>query len=122
MAIVNTQIGGAYTDILTVPSLSSDPDYNAGGYAVTTIMFCNTAQNPQLEVYTDGGDTFLDVHVCPSGEAAGVGNMILNNIPIPAGETFSMDSEKLILKPGDVIKAATTSPTNITATVSYIPV
>jgi hypothetical protein len=121
MAIQNTQIGGAYTDILEVPSVG-DPNYNAGGWAVTTIMFCNTAQNPQEEIYTDGGDTYLDVHVCANGAAAGVGNMVLNNIPIPAGETFTMDTEKLILAPGDVIKAATTSPTNITATVSYMEV
>ena len=122
MAIVNTEINGSYTDILTVPSSSSDPNYNAAGWAVTTIMFCNTAQDPQDNIYTDGADTILDVHICPGGEAAGNGNMVLNSIPIPAGETFSMDNKKLILAPGDIIRCITSSPTNITATVSYLPV
>lgn len=112
MAIQNTQVGGGYTDILTVPTGKS--------WAVTTILFCNTAL-PE-EIYTDGADTFLDLHFCKNGVAAGDENQVLNNIPIPAGETFSFDTEKIILEEGDVVTAATTSPTNITATVSYIEV
>jgi len=112
MAIQNTQVGGGYTDILTVPAGKS--------WAVTTILFCNTAL-PE-EIYTDGADTFLDLHFCVGGVAAEDGNQVLNSIPIPAGETFSFDTEKIILEEGDVVKAATTSPTNITATVSYIEV
>jgi hypothetical protein len=112
MAIQCTQIGSGYTDILDVPADKS--------WAVTTIMFCNTAL-PE-DIYTDDGDTYLDVHLCAGGEAAGPGNQILNNIPIPAGETFTLDTEKLILEETDVIKASTTSPTNITATVSYMEV
>jgi hypothetical protein len=116
MAINNTQIGGGYIDILTVPNDGSV----ANGWAVTTILFCNTAL-PE-DIGTQDGDTFLDLHLCKAGAAAGPGNMVLNNIPIPAGETFSFDTEKIILEPSDVITAATTSPTNITATVSYIEV
>jgi hypothetical protein len=112
MAIQCTQIGGGYTDILTVPAGKS--------WAVTTMLFCNTAL-PQ-DIYTDAGDTYLDLHLCKSGVAAGDGNQVLNNIPIPAGETFSFDTEKIILEAGDIVKAATTSPTSITATVSYIEV
>jgi hypothetical protein len=112
MAIQNTQIGGGYSDILTVPAGKS--------WAVTTILFCNTAL-PE-EIYTQGADTFLDLHLCKNDAAAGPQNQVLNTIPIPAGETFSFDTEKIILEAGDVIKASTTSPTNITATVSYIEV
>jgi hypothetical protein len=112
MAIQSTQIGGGYTDILTVPAGKS--------WAVTTMLFCNTGL-PQ-NIYTDDGDTFLDLHLCKGGVSASSSNQVLNNIPIPAGETFSFDTEKIILEAGDIIKAATTSPTNITATVSYIEV
>lgn len=112
MAIQNTQIGGGYTNILDVPAGKS--------WAVTTMIFCNTAVPETL--YTDEGDTYLDLHICKAGAPAGPGNQILNNIPIPAGETFVLDTEKIILEATDVIKAATTSPTNITATVSYIEV
>lgn len=112
MAIQNTQIGGGYTDILTVPAGKS--------WAITTMLFCNTGL--PADINTDDGDTYLDLHLCAGGAAADASNMILNSVPIPAGETFSMDSEKIILEAGDVIKAATTSPTNITATVSYMEV
>jgi len=113
MAIQSTQLDGGFDEpILTVPPGKS--------WAVTTMLFCNTSL-PQ-NIYTDDGDTFLDLHLCKGGVAASDGNMVLNNIPIPAGETFSFDTEKIILEAGDVIKAATTSPTNITATVSYIEV
>ena len=118
MAIQCTQIGGGYTDILTVPNDGSV----ANGYAVTAMLFCNTAVNPEDEIYTEGGDTYLELHLCASGVAAGPENLVLNNIPIPAGETFSLNDEKIILAPGDVIKAATTSPTLITATISYMEV
>jgi hypothetical protein len=112
MAIQNTQVGGGQTAILTVPSDKS--------WAVTTMLFCNTALPADID--TDDGDTYLDLHICVGGVDADDTNMVLNNIPIPAGETFSFDTEKLILESGDVIKAATTSPTNITATVSYMEV
>jgi hypothetical protein len=113
MAIQSTQLGGGFDDpILTVPPGKS--------WAVTTMLFCNT-ERPQ-NIYAEEGDVFLDLHLCKGGVAANDGNMILNAIPINAGETFSFDTEKIILEAGDVIKAATTSPTNITATVSYIEV
>ena len=112
MAIQNTQIGGGYTDLLTVPADTS--------WAVTTMLFCNTGL--PADIGTDDGDTYLDLHLCAGGAAADDTNMILNSIPIPAGETFTMDTEKIILEAGDVIKAATTSPTNITATISYMEV
>jgi len=120
MAIQNTLVGdggdglgdSGYVSILTVPEGKS--------WAVTTMLFCNTGL-PQ-DVYTDGADTYLDLHLCKSGAAAGPQNQVLNNVPIPAGETFSFDTEKIILEAGDVVKAASTSPQNITATVSYIEV
>ena len=38
------------------------------------------------------------------------------------GETFTFNEEKIILEAGDIIRASSTSPTNITATVSYMEV
>jgi hypothetical protein len=118
MALQCTQIGGGTTAILTVPNDGSAPN----GWAVTAMLFCNTVVNPQDEIYTDDGDTFLEVHFCASGAATGPENLVLNNIPIPAGETFSFNDEKIILSPGDVINTSTTSPANITATVSYMAI
>ena len=114
MAIQSTQVGGGDTSILEVPAGKS--------WAVTAMLFCNVAVNPQEEIYTEGGDSYLDVHLCASGAAAGVDNMVLNNIPIPAGETFTFNEEKIILEAGDIIRASSTSPTNITATISYMEV
>ena len=114
MAIQSTQVGGGDTTLLEVPSGKS--------WAVTAMLFCNVAVNPQEEIYTDGGDTYLDVHLCAGGAAAGVDNMVLNNIPIPAGETFTFNEEKIILEAGDIIRASSTSPANVTATISYMEV
>ena len=106
----------------TLASLTMDAETSILCVWVRIDVFCNVAVNPQQEIYTDGGDSFLDLHFCNGGEAAGVDNMVLNNIPIPAGETFTFNEEKIILEAGDILRASSTSPTNITATVSYMEV
>jgi len=126
MAIQNTLVEAGYTGLL--PNRAADPDNDPPiytvpegvQYAITTILFCNTGiPDPDTP---DSDLTFLDLHFVKSGDAIGAGNMVLNNIPIPGGETFTFDTEKIILEGGDSIYAATTSPTVVTATVSYIQV
>ena len=58
----------------------------------------------------------------PLGGTAGDGNMIVNGLPVPAGETVSFDQEKMVLANGDFIVAKTDSLSNITATVSTLAV
>jgi len=48
--------------------------------------------------------------------------MVVRNLILPAGETFTFDSEKIILEEGDKIVLLGESPTNLSATVSYLEV
>ena len=112
MAIENTAIGSTDTDLLTVP--------NGKRYAILTILICNTeAPNP---VHQEHGLTHFDLHLVPSGDAKSDTNMVIRALQLPAGETFTFDSEKVVLEAGDKIIALGESPTNLSATVSYLEV
>ena len=114
MAIVNKKIGLTDTEVLAVPSGSR--------FAVTTIMVCNTASAD-----TGGGnDTTFDLHFVPNGQAKGNAdpnaNQILNDLLIAGADTFTFDTEKIVLEGGDKIVAVSQSPANLIATVSYLEV
>lgn len=112
MAITSTAIASTDTNLLLVPAGKQ--------YAVLTIMVCNTeATNP---IHLDHGETQFDMHLVASGGAKSAVNMVINDLVLPAGETFTFDSEKLVLAAGDKIVAISTSPTNLSATVSFLEV
>ena len=82
MAIAQAAIGNTDTVVLTVPASTS--------YAITTVMVCNHAG------FNSGGtnDTSFDLHFVKSGAAKSNTNKVINNLQLPAGETFTFDSEK----------------------------
>lgn len=81
-----------------------------GQHALTTIIFCNTSVS----------DTTLDVYVVPFGSNATPSTQIMKAVSIPAGETFVLDTERLILENGDAIYAQTSVNQVVTATVSSL--
>lgn len=85
----------------------------AGENAVTCIVFCNTS------LVTDATVTCW---VVPSAIAVGPSNMILNEISLPAGETFSIDTERFILNDGDSVQAQASQDAIVCCTVSYVQV
>lgn len=101
MAIVNANIGSG------VPGQVYS---STGETAVTAVMFCNVGQV----------DTSIDVWLVPAGVSLSNTCMILNSIDMPAGETFSIDTERFILENGDAIYAQAADTNVISATVSYI--
>ena len=114
MAIVNKKIGLTDTTILTVP--------NGSRYAITTLLLCNTASAD-----TGGGnDTSVDLHLVPNGQAKGNAdpnaNQILNDLVVAGADTFTFDTEKIVLEGGDRIIAVSQSPANLAATVRYLEV
>lgn len=112
MAIESTAIASVDTDLLVVPASKQ--------YAVLTIMICNTeTPNP---VHPEHGETNFDLHFVKSGDAKGNTNMVIRSLSLPAGETFTFDSEKVVLEAGDKIVALGESPTNLSATVSFLEV
>lgn len=100
--ITNTQVPSATTAQVFLAT---------GQQAITTMIFCNTSGVT---------DTALNVYVVPFGSNATPSTQIMKSVPIPAGETFVLDSERLILEDGDAIYAQATVNNLITATVSSL--
>lgn len=111
MAIYNTAIETTNTTLLS----------GSGDRAVTTVIVCNTAvfdaNNPT------SGQTNLYLYAVPSGVSPVTSTqLIVNGLPIPAGETVTFDQEKMVLATGDTLVAKSDSPANLVATVSTLPV
>jgi hypothetical protein len=117
MAIVNAQLKTTALDILDQSTGQGVP---AGkSYAITNIMVCNT----------DGTATAsFDMHLIPSGNAlANKVTRVIKGLSLPASETFTFDSERIILEEGDKLVFVAepdigASLTNLAATVSYLEV
>jgi len=111
MSIVNAQLTSTQLDVLTVPAGKT--------YAITNILVCNQ----------DGtDDASFDLHFIPSGDPLNNAiTRVVNNLTLPAGETFTFDSEKIVLEAGDKV-AFVAQPdlgsnlTDLAATVSYLEV
>jgi hypothetical protein len=112
MAILNAAIASIDTTLLIVPA--------GKRYAVTTIMVCNTADfNP---LHEEAEETNFDMHFVKNGSPKAIANKVVNTQILPAGETFTFDSERIILEEGDRVILLGESPTNLVATISYMEV
>ena len=100
MAIGNATLAVTETTIFT----------SSGANAVTCIYFLNT----------DSVARTIDVHVKPGNEALAIENQIYDTVSIPAGDTFVIDNEKLILADTDTITALASAAGVVTVTVSSI--
>ena len=104
MAIINGQLSIADKTHLTVPA--------GKRYAITTTGGNNDSQ--------------FDLHVVPSGQTKGTAdpnaNQIINNLVVAGADTFTFDTEKLVLEAGDTIVTASQSPANLVMTISYLEV
>ena len=114
MAIINGQLSIADKTHVTVPA--------GKRYAITTILVCNTQP-----VDTGGNnDTQFDMHIVPSGQTKGNqdpnANQIINNLVVAGGDTFTFDTEKLVLEAGDKIITSSQAPANLVMTISYLEV
>ena len=85
---------------------------SSGNSAVTTIYFCNYS----------GSDRTVTVHLVASGDSADNTNIIYQALPVVAGDTYVLDTEKVILANGDTIQALASATSSIAASVSYIGV
>ena len=86
------------------------------------MLFCNTAS-----VDTGGSnDTNFDLHIVPNGQTKGTSNpnanIVCNNLVVAGADTFTFDTEKLMLEAGDSVVAVSQAPANLVATVSYLEV
>lgn len=113
MAILNATIGTTPTAVFT----------SSGNNAITTIIVCNSVPfNPTTPTV---GQTNLYLYAVPNGgspTAPPTNSIIVNGLPIPAGETVSFDQEKMVLANGDMLVASSDSPANLVITVSLLAV
>jgi hypothetical protein len=81
-------IPNVLTDLLVVP-----PDTEM---AISTIFFCNTSETQYDDFWVYG---------VPTGETAGDDNVILLKVRVDPTDTFTMDTERIILGAGDKLQA-----------------
>ena len=105
----------AITTSTTTPVYTS-----SGSNAITCIVICNLfefdAGNPTNHV------TNFYLYAVHGGGAPTDTNLIVNGLPITAGETLSLDQEKLVLESGDALYAKATDGSTLVMTISTLAV
>jgi hypothetical protein len=109
MAIQSANILEIDTIILEVPAGKK--------FAITTLLVCNYASTSSTV-----NDSSFDMHVVAQGGVKNNSNKILNNISMPAQETFTFNAERLILESGDKIVLTSPNSDRLSATISYLEV
>jgi hypothetical protein len=111
MAIVNAQLTTNQLDVITVPASKS--------YAITNILVCNTGT----------ADATFDLHFISSVQPALANKVtrVINNLTLPASETFTFDSERIVLEAGDKVSFVASPDigaalTDLATTISYLEV
>jgi hypothetical protein len=102
MTVKSTVLTGSIIPVLEVAENQQ--------YAVTSMFYCN---------YTDN-DSIINVYVVAGGKTPSNENKIIHNLMISPGDTFTFDTEKIILDSGDSINATSTGGTS--CTISYVRV
>lgn len=123
MAIVNAQLKTTNVNILDPTGTVAAP-YTGGvpegkSYAITNILVCNSSLSASAS---------FDMHLVPYGETLSNSvTVVVRNLELPPGETFTFDSERIVLEQGDKIVFVAEPDigaglTNLAATVSYLEV
>ena len=121
MAIISAQLKTTNTEILDPTGVGTPAGAVPTGktYAITNILICNNS--------TSAAATF-DMHLVKSGTAlSNPVTRVVHDLSLPAKETFTIDSEKIILEQGDKITLIASPDiggglSNLSATVSYLEV
>lgn len=118
MAIENAVLTTTQLDLIEVPTGKQ--------YAITSIMVCNTYSpndaNPEQESCRFDMHFLKDAQPLSSSATA-----VIRDLELPAGETFSFDSEKVVLEEGEKLSFVAEPDkgaglTNLVAMVSYLEV
>ena len=102
MAINNVAIGTSATSL-----------YTSTGQSATTCLFaCNTS----------AGAVTLSLYIVPNGDTVGNSNIVLDELSIPAGDTYIMNAEKIVLENGDSIQGVAGTGSALVSTISYVSI
>lgn len=101
MALTCTAINAANTTLYT----------SSGATAITTLIVSNVnTYNPATPTV---GQSNLNLFIVPGGGTPNFANMIVSALPLPAGETFTFDNEKIIMSNGDTLVATSSASTGV---------
>lgn len=103
MALTCTAINAANTTLYT----------SSGNTAITTLIVSNV--NTYSAATPTVGQSNLNLFIVPGGGTPNFSNLIVSALPLPAGETFTFDNEKIIMSNGDSLVATSSAPTGIAA-------
>jgi len=110
MAINNVLILSTDTTALSVPAGKK--------YAITTLLVCNYGTSTNSI-----NDSSFNMYVIKgSGGVKSSTNLVLNNVSLPAQETFTFNVERLILEEGDRVILNSPDDDKLSATISYLEV
>jgi hypothetical protein len=101
MAITTTAVGNSNTTAYT----------SVNNTAITHMTLCNYSAS----------NVTISLHVVPSGDAVGNGNVMLDTLQINAHDTYVLyaGGEKLLLENDDFINVIASAGTSVTAITSY---
>lgn len=99
MSIINTTLDTSVANIYA----------STGNSVVVTAFFCNT----------DVSARTFNLYAVPAAGTAGISNQILKSVTINAGDTYIMNSERLVLANGETLQANASVNSVVVATVSY---
>jgi hypothetical protein len=99
MALINTTLTTAVANIYA----------STGNSVVVTAFVCNT----------DSSARTFNLYAVPTSGTASTSNQILKEVSINAGDTYIMNSERLILANGETLRANASVNSVLVVTVSY---
>lgn len=102
MAITQTAVGTSATTVFT----------SVNNMATTALFFMNN----------NGSARNLTIHVVKSGASAAASNVIVKAIAVAGGDTYVINTEKLVLANGDTVQAVASAADSIYATVSAVSI
>jgi hypothetical protein len=85
---------------------------STGGSAITAMFFMNNHSSTVV----------IQLHVVKNGDGISATNKIIKDLSIAAGDTYIIDTEKLLLDNGDSIRATADVDSVVNVTTSYIGV
>lgn len=108
MAIKNNAIANTGSELFICPGSQTDQQE----HAVTCIIFCNVSTT----------DVLLSLYMVPNESTIGDTSKVINELTIPATETFSFDTEKMVLGTGDRVYAIASGNDQLVSTISTMRV
>jgi hypothetical protein len=111
-------------DTLVYTSTTTGADIGPGvsgqTNAVTCIIVCNTGTPDNANETVNS--SLLTLNLVVSGGVSSNTNTIVKNLIVPAGETVFFSDERIVLSPGDKIRATASVANLLSITVSSLPV